>query len=33
MAAMGRFDWQDPFALDAQLTDEERIVAFRPKKK
>lgn len=26
MADMGRFDWQDPFALDAQLTDEERIV-------
>ncbi|WP_343520139.1 acyl-CoA dehydrogenase [Sphingomonas sp.] len=26
MAAMGRFDWQDPFALDAQLTDEERMV-------
>jgi len=23
---MGRFDWQDPFALDAQLTDEERMV-------
>ncbi|MFZ5748644.1 MAG: acyl-CoA dehydrogenase [Pseudomonadota bacterium] len=23
---MGRFDWQDPFALDAQLTEEERIV-------
>jgi glutaryl-CoA dehydrogenase len=26
MAAMGRFDWTDPFALDAQLTDEERMV-------
>lgn len=26
MAQMGRFDWQDPFALDAQLTDEERAV-------
>ncbi|WP_188053267.1 acyl-CoA dehydrogenase [Sphingosinithalassobacter sp. CS137] len=26
MAEMGRFDWQDPFALDAQLTEEERIV-------
>ena len=26
MANMGRFDWQDPFALDAQLTDEERMV-------
>ncbi len=26
MAAMGRFDWADPFALDAQLTDEERMV-------
>ena len=26
MADMGRFDWQDPFALDAQLTDEERMV-------
>jgi glutaryl-CoA dehydrogenase len=26
MATMGRFDWQDPFALDAQLTDEERMV-------
>lgn len=26
MAEMGRFDWQDPFALDAQLTDEERMV-------
>ena len=25
MAGMGRFDWQDPFALDAQLTDEERM--------
>ena len=23
---MGRFDWQDPFGLDAQLTDEERMV-------
>ena len=23
---MGRFDWADPFALDAQLTDEERMV-------
>ena len=26
MAEMGRFDWQDPFAIDAQLTDEERMV-------
>ena len=26
MAALGRFDWADPFALDAQLTDEERMV-------
>ena len=26
MAEMGRFDWQDPFALDVQLTDEERMV-------
>lgn len=26
MAAMGRFDWADPFALDTQLTDEERMV-------
>ncbi|MAW99454.1 MAG: acyl-CoA dehydrogenase, partial [Sphingomonas sp.] len=26
MTGMGRFDWQDPFALDAQLTDEERMV-------
>ncbi|MGN5375734.1 acyl-CoA dehydrogenase [Sphingomonas hankookensis] len=26
MADMGRFDWQDPFALDAQLTDDERMV-------
>ncbi len=26
MAEMGRFDWQDPFALAAQLTDEERMV-------
>ncbi|WP_448662713.1 acyl-CoA dehydrogenase [Sphingomonas sp. CJ20] len=26
MATMGRFDWQDPFGLDAQLTDEERMV-------
>ena len=26
MAEMGRFDWEDPFALDAQLTDEERMV-------
>lgn len=26
MADMGRFDWKDPFALDAQLTDEERMV-------
>jgi len=26
MADMGRFDWHDPFALDAQLTDEERMV-------
>jgi glutaryl-CoA dehydrogenase len=26
MADMGRFDWQDPFGLDAQLTAEERLV-------
>lgn len=26
MAGMARFDWQDPFGLDAQLTDEERLV-------
>ncbi|MCP3731600.1 acyl-CoA dehydrogenase [Sphingomonas sp. MG17] len=26
MATPARFDWQDPFALDAQLTDEERMV-------
>lgn len=26
MADMGRFDWQDPFAIDTQLTDEERMV-------
>jgi glutaryl-CoA dehydrogenase len=26
MAGMGRFDWEDPFALDALLTDEERMV-------
>jgi glutaryl-CoA dehydrogenase len=26
MATMGRIDWQDPFLLDAQLTDEERMV-------
>ncbi len=26
MAMPARFDWQDPFALDAQLTDEERMV-------
>ncbi len=26
MTDMGRFDWQDPFALDAQLTEEERMV-------
>ncbi len=26
MADMGRFDWQDPFLLDQQLTDEERMV-------
>ncbi len=26
MADMGRFDWQDPFAIDAQLTDDERMV-------
>ena len=26
MADMGRFDWQDPFALDGELTDEERMV-------
>jgi glutaryl-CoA dehydrogenase len=25
-AAIGRFDWEDPFALDAQLSDEERLV-------
>jgi len=25
-AAVARFDWADPFALDAQLTDEERLV-------
>jgi glutaryl-CoA dehydrogenase len=25
-AAIGRFDWADPFALDAQLSDEERLV-------
>jgi glutaryl-CoA dehydrogenase len=25
-AARGTFDWEDPFALDAQLSDEERIV-------
>ncbi|PSJ39944.1 acyl-CoA dehydrogenase [Allosphingosinicella deserti] len=24
--AIGRFDWADPFALDAQLSDEERLV-------
>ncbi|WP_448660402.1 acyl-CoA dehydrogenase [Sphingomonas sp. CJ99] len=26
MADMGRFDWADPFGLDSQLTDEERMV-------
>ncbi|UZK68541.1 acyl-CoA dehydrogenase [Sphingomonas sp. S1-29] len=26
MAEMGRFDWQDPFQLEAQLTDDERMV-------
>jgi len=26
MAAMGRFDWQDPFLLDSQLSDTERLV-------
>ncbi len=26
MAEMARFDWADPFALDSQLTDEERMV-------
>ncbi len=26
MAEMGRFDWSDPFGLDAQLGDEERMV-------
>jgi glutaryl-CoA dehydrogenase len=26
MAGMARFDWQDPFGLDSQLTDEERLV-------
>ena len=26
MAELGRFDWQDPFALDAQLSHEERMV-------
>ncbi len=26
MADMGRFDWQDPFGLDGELTDEERMV-------
>ncbi len=26
MADMGRFDWQDPFALDTQLSDDERMV-------
>jgi glutaryl-CoA dehydrogenase len=25
-AAIGRFEWEDPFAIDAQLSDEERIV-------
>jgi len=25
-AAIGRFDWADPFALDAQLSEEERLV-------
>ena len=25
-AAIGRFDWEDAFALDAQLSDEERLV-------
>ncbi|PVX28321.1 acyl-CoA dehydrogenase [Sphingomonas pokkalii] len=26
MAEMGRFDWQDPFGVDGELTDEERMV-------
>ncbi|WP_333573614.1 acyl-CoA dehydrogenase [Sphingomonas sp.] len=26
MAEMGRFNWQDPFGLDGELTDEERMV-------
>ncbi|WP_230635884.1 acyl-CoA dehydrogenase [Sphingomonas sp. Leaf4] len=26
MADMGRFDWQDPFLIDQQLTEEERMV-------
>jgi glutaryl-CoA dehydrogenase len=26
MAEMGRFDWQDPFGLESQLTDEEQMV-------
>ncbi|HEX8226180.1 MAG TPA: acyl-CoA dehydrogenase family protein, partial [Allosphingosinicella sp.] len=25
-AAIGRFDWEDAFALEAQLSDEERLV-------
>ncbi len=26
MAGMSRFDWSDPFFLDAQLTEEERMI-------
>ena len=26
MSGMGRFDWQDPFDLEGQLTEEERMV-------
>ena len=26
MATMGRFEWDDPFLLDEQLTDDERMV-------
>ncbi len=26
MAGMTRFDWSDPFFLDAQLTEEERMI-------
>jgi len=26
MAGMGRFDWEDPFLLDDQLTEEERLI-------